>query len=205
MKDKRKIIIYSIIFCILSLIILIAKINSLFILLVFIVLLGIYFVRYRIKKEKIIEDNTQNNKKNDIVINTDLPPNFDIISFKKEAEDLFINMQIAFSNLDYEKISDILCNEICEQFKKQMMHLQKNNKLSIRENIEIIDFKINSYANDKIIVSIGVYEDKYTKYLDKTENANVIRYEDYYEVEYLIGNGFKINNLRLLNSRTKKN
>ncbi len=205
MKDKRKIIIYSIIFCILSLIILIAKINSLFILLVFIVLLGIYFARYRIKKEKTIEDNTQNNKKNDIVINTDLPPNFDIISFKKEAEDLFINMQIAFSNLDYEKISEILCNEICEQFQKQMMHLQKNNKLSIRENIEIIDFKINSYANDKIIVSIGVYEDKYTKYLDKPENANVIRYEDYYEIEYLIGNGFKINNLRLLNSRTKKN
>ena len=85
-----------------------------------------------------------------------------------------------------------------------MKHLEKNNKRSVRENIEYVDFKINDYENNSVKVSIGVLEDKYTKYLDN-DNYRPMSYENYYELIIVSrDNKYIINSLNLLYSHSKK-
>ena len=141
------------------------------------------------------------------VINIELPSNFDIDNFEEKVKQLYIDMQTYFMNLEYDNLKSILGDKIYEQFSSQMEHLEKTNKRAMRENIDIFDFKINDYkkVNNKttITVSIGVNEDKYTKYLDK-DNHRVIRYESYYELILEGITDYKIIELKLLYCHSKK-
>lgn len=141
------------------------------------------------------------------VINIELPASFDVDEFEEKVKNLYIGMQTYFMNLEYDNLKDILEDKIYEQFSSQMNHLEKSGRRAMRENIDIFDFKINDYkkVNNKttISVSIGVNEDKYTKYLDK-DNVRIISYESYYELILTHISSWKIEELKLLYCHSKK-
>lgn len=143
-----------------------------------------------------------------VIINTELPSDFDIDYFENIVKELYINMQTYFMELNYKDLEGILCKEMYEQFSSQMEYLEKNEKRAIRDNIEFIDFKINEYKKiddlEIIKVSIGVYEDKYTKYISKDIKSKVMRYENYYELIIENKDKWIISNLKLLYSHSKR-
>lgn len=160
--------------------------------------------KYKPKEEKkeIIEE--PKIKKETLVVNTELPEEFDVKEFEIEIKKLYMDLQKYFSILDYDNIKRILDVEIYKQYETQMKYLEKNNKYSIKDNIEFIDFKINDYDNKSIKVSIGVLEDKYTKYINN-DNYKPLSYENYYELEIVLRNRkYIIKNLKLLYSHSKK-
>ena len=151
-----------------------------------------------------IQEKTKIIKKEQVKI-----PNFlEEDDFEKLSKELYLDMQKYFMELEYNKLESILDNNIYNQFKKQMEHLEKTNRRAIRENIEIFDYKINEYHNNdnKLFVSIniGVYEDKYTVNVDNMDSAKKTSYESYYEVEYVKDSNWKITNLKLIYSHSKK-
>ena len=178
-----------------------------------IVIALVFSIFFKIRKRKKNENKNveiEPVKKFTPALNVILPPDFDIDEFENISKELYVNMQLYFSNLNYENLKKILSEELYLQFEKQMNHLQKNNKRSIRDNIEFIDFKINDYnelnGELNIKISIGVVEDKYTKIVDDTSEIKKMRYENYYELE-LIKNteNWVINKLKLIYSHSKKN
>ena len=166
------------------------------------------FVRKYKPKEIEREVKEPEKIKSNVTINIDLPADFNIVKFEEEAKNKYEKMQYYFSNLDYNNLKKVLDEDLYKQFEAQMKHLEKNNKKSIRENIEFIDFKVNEYSsvNNKLMVriSIGVIEDKYTKYND-SDNYKVMSYENYYELELLSSNNlWVISKLKLIYSHSKK-
>ena len=187
-----------------------SKVLAIIIILICTVIVGLIvaFIRlYKPKTKEVIEEDEFEEeifKEETVVINTELPKDFDIDEFEYEVKDLYIKLQEYFSKLDYENIKNILDTDIYNQYESQMKHLEKNNKRSVRENIEYVDFKINDYDNNSVKVSIGVLEDKYTKYLDN-DNYRTFSYENYYELIITSRNNkYIINNLKLLYSHSKK-
>ena len=187
-----------------------SKILAIIIILICTVIVGgiVAFIRlYKPKEKEIIEEEEEieeEPEKETVAINTELPKDFDIDEFEYEVKDLYVKLQKYFSELDYENIKNILDNDIYNQYESQMKHLEKNNKRSVRENIEYVDFKINDYENNSVKVSIGVLEDKYTKYLDN-DNYRPMSYENYYELIIVSrDNKYIINSLNLLYSHSKK-
>ena len=173
--------------------------------LLFIIIMFQYYLLKKCTCNKVIKEEPK--LVNKPVINIELPSNFDIDNFEENVKQLYIDMQTYFMNLEYDNLKGILGDKIYEQFSSQMEHLEKTNKRAMRENIDIFDFKINDYkkVNNKttITVSIGVNEDKYTKYLDK-DNHRVIRYESYYELILTHISSWKIEELKLLYCHSKK-
>lgn len=187
-----------------------SKILAIIIILICTVIVGciVAFIRlYKPKEKEIIEEEEEIEEEPEeetVIINTELPKDFDIDEFEYEVKDLYVKLQKYFSELDYENIKYILDNDIYNQYESQMKHLEKNNKRSVRENIEYVDFKINDYENNSVKVSIGVLEDKYTKYLDN-DNYRPMSYENYYELIIVSrDNKYIINSLNLLYSHSKK-
>jgi len=166
-------------------------------------------IAFFVRRNKDIEEDEEIEeepiiKKETVVINTELPKEFNVKEFEEEVKKIYVELQEYFSNLDYENLKNILDTDIYNQYEAQMKHLEKGNKRSIRENIEYVDFKINDYENNSVKVSIGVLEDKYTKYLDN-DNYRPISYENYYELIIVsIDNKYIINSLNLLYSHSKK-
>lgn len=142
------------------------------------------------------------------IINTKLPNDFDVENFERQIKQIYINMQTYFMNFDYDNLKNILTEDMYNQFESQMKHLEKGNKRAIRENIEFIDFKINDYINNsgftKVTISIGVYEDKYTKYTDNPNLGKRVSYENYYELVLENSDRWIIQNLKLLYSHSKR-
>lgn len=155
------------------------------------------------------EINKEEKKVKKVEINIELPKDFDVDKFEEESKKLYIDMQTYFMNLEYDNLKNILNDTMYEQFSSQMQHLEKNNKRAMRENIDIFDFKINEYekreSEETLKVSIGVYEDKYTKYLDSKNEPRIIGYESYYELTLTKNTNWIISNLKLLYSHSKKN
>ena len=136
----------------------------------------------------------------------------DIASEKLESDikKLYNDVQEYFMNLEYDKLKKILGDNLYQQFIKQMVQLEKYNKRAIRENIDIFDYKVNNVnKKDNLVIinaSIGVVEDKYTKYLDKPNNIRKITYESYYDIEVMKENNrLKLENLKIIYSHSKKN
>ena len=183
---------------------------SLINIIIFTILLIFIVIQYILNKEKKedieIDKPVLKPKKN--IINTELPDGFNVDEFEKIVKELYVDMQTFFMNLNYEKLKNILCDDMYKQFSSQMNYLEKNNKRAIRDNIEFIDFKINEYKkiNDLEIikVSIGVYEDKYTKYLNNDSLTRLMRYENYYELLLENSEKWVISNLKILYSHSKK-
>lgn len=175
-----------------------------------IVLSIIIIIQYYLNKEKdrtiIIDKQIPKPKK--IIINTELPDEFDIDKFENDVKELYIDMQTFFMNLNYEGLKNILTEDMYNQFSSQMNYLEKNDKRAIRDNIEFIDFKINEYKKindyEDIKVSIGVYEDKYTKYINRDIQTKIMRYENYYELTLKNNDILVISSLKLLYSHSKK-
>ena len=166
------------------------------------------FVRKNKPKEKKIEIKEPEIIKSNVTVNIDLPKDFNVEKFEEEVKNKYERMQYYFSNLDYENLKKILDKELYNQFDVQMNHLENNNKKSIRENIDFIDFKVNGYSsiNNKLTlkVSIGVVEDKYTKY-NNSDSYKVMSYENYYELELVSDdNKWIISKLKLIYSHSKK-
>ena len=183
------------------------KFLALIIILICTIIVGVIvcFIRlYKPKNKEIEEVEEEIEEEETVVVNTELPENFDIEEFEYEVKELYIKLQNYFSELDYDSLKDILDSDIYNKYETQMKHLEKCNKRSIRENIEYIDFKINDYENNSVKVSIGVLEDKYTKYLDN-DNYKPMSYENYYELIIVSrDNKYIISSLNLLYSHSKK-
>lgn len=172
----------------------------------YIIVITHYFLSKEDEPEPIIdkpEIKVPEVKTNPIIID-----NIDEESFINQVKELYIDMQTYFMNLEYEKLNSILGDDLYNQFKTQMEHLDKTNKRAIRENIEIFDYKILNVnkTNNCITVNIGVIEDKYTKYLDRPDDIKKISYESFYDVDIVkYDDVFKIENLKLVYSHSKKN
>ena len=57
---------------------------------------------------------------------------------------------------------------------------------------------------ETVIVSLGVHEDKYTKYLDNESNIRKISYENYYEIKFIYDNCWKVDYMNMLYSHSIK-
>ena len=175
-----------------------------------VVLLLVLFISIKSINKNKIKNNlvtTKEDKKDSVIINTELPSDFNVSIFENKIKELYINLQEFFSNRKYDDLKDILDDEIYNQYKKEMAREDNNGKRVIRENIKFIDFKINDYSDSDILsikACIGVNEDKYTMYTTNT-NCKPIKYENYYELTVVYKNNkYIINNLKLLCSRLKK-
>lgn len=157
------------------------------------------------KKKKTNMEVVSEKKEKEPILNVDLPSDFNVNEFEKATKKLYIDMQTYFMNLDYDSLKRILGDNLYEQFKLQMDHLEKINKRAIRDNIEIIDFIINEYDTLTIKVCIGVYEDKYTKDLNNKSKTRIISYENYYELILEKKESWIIQDLKLLYSHSKRN
>lgn len=171
-------------------------------------IMQLYIIRSR-KEKKIIEKTEISEVKlSKTTINVELPDDFDNDKFMEEAKQLYIDMQKYFTNFEYEKLYSILSEDIYVQFEKQMQQFEKNNKVAVRDNIKVIDFKINGYEEtDDILtvkINIGVLEDKYTKLKDSLQVKNNCCYESYYEITLVKDNLWRIEGLKLINSRSKQ-
>ena len=173
-----------------------------------------YYIVFNKKNELLIKnkknDNQKREKKNEIKKQSIKIPNFlDEDDFEKISKKLYIDMQKYFTDLNYDKLKSILDSNIYKQFENQMNYLEKNGRRAVRENIEIFDYKINNYQNkdNKLVVSLslGVYEDKYTISETNKNNIKKMTYESFYEVVYIKEKKWKISNLKLLYSHSKKN
>ncbi len=208
-SKKNALIIYGvyILITILLNIFLFTKIN------LFVSLLMIIFIIWerarKPKKEKSNEHDIkkQEPEKKEITINVELPLDFDIEEFENIAQKLYIKMQTYFMNLEYDKLEHILDKDLYQQFFTQMKVLEKNNKCAVRENIEVIDFKINDFtktADNGLIIntSIGVREEKYTRPIDSDIKKNNCSYESYYEIIYIKKEEWTICGLKLIYSHS---
>jgi hypothetical protein len=191
MNNKAKnLLIVILIVIILSVVVLLTSINNWFI--IPIISIGIILSIFIIVKKgynidtglPFIEEPVKEKKK-------------EVTKLESVASSLYLDMQKYFMNLEYDKLKEILSDNLYNQFEKEMHTLENNNKRAIRENIEIIDMAI--LGDNK--VSIGVLEDKYTKSLNSTYKRKNVRYESYYEITI---NENKIEDLRLIYSHSKK-
>lgn len=202
---KRYFYIFWIILTILLNIFLFSVVN----IIVSVVIFGIIALQLFLNKKCKKEPKKEEEKTKKFEINVELPKNFDVEKFEENTRKIYIDMQTYFMNLDYDNLRKILNETMYDQFSSQMQHLEKTNKRAMRENIDIFDFKINEYEkiNNKVTikVSVGVYEDKYTKYLDNKTNPRIISYESYYELTLEKMDNWVISNLKLLYSHSKKN
>lgn len=170
----------------------------------------IIIIQYHLNKcrYKKIDIDTTIPKPKKIIVNTKLPDEFDIDEFENTVKELYIDMQTSFMTLNYNELKKVLSEDMYKQFSSQMDYLEKNGKRAIRDNIEFIDFKINDYKRindlETIKVSIGVYEDKYTKYINKDIQTKIMRYENYYELTLKNNDNLVISSLKLLYSHSKK-
>lgn len=177
-----------------------------------IILLIIYEIKRKNKKVKKSEPKPaeQVPDKKEIVINVQLPLDFDIEEFEHIAKKLYIDMQTYFMNLEYTKLELILDEKLYQQFSTQMNLLEKNKKCAVRDNIEFIDFKINDFerkSNNELTIntSIGVIENKYTRSSDSNSKKNNCRYESYYEIIYIKKEDWSIHSLKLIYSHSNRN
>lgn len=164
--------------------------------------------RYLHKKEKQIksEEIIEKPKKESLV---QLPEDFNAEQFETEIKKLYIDIQIAFMDFNYEFLNKTLSTKLYEQFEKQMNQLKNSGRKAVRENIEIFDFNIiNGIFDDELIVkiNIGVYETKYYQLLTEEVNTNNKPcYECYYEIDIKkTEDSWQVNSLKLLYSRSKR-
>ena len=184
---------------------------------IFVLILIQYFYQEK-KKEELIKalkkKREERNKKKERIRVAEPEvkkiPNFlEEDNFEEISKKLYKDMQKYFMDLNYNNLEKILDTNLYNQFKKQMNSLERSNRRAIRDNIEIFDYQINNYNNKDnmlfVSVNICVYEDKYTLNLDNKDGARKASYESCYEVEYIKDKEFKISNLKLIYSHSKKN
>lgn len=205
---KKKIIFFIVygIFFIIT-ILLIPNEFKLYLLFIEIILLIIIIcINNRKNKEKVIEVKIDKSKeeKNSIKRPENLPDNFDFDTFEEEIKELYKNIQKAFMDFDYEYLQQHLSEKLYMQYKYQMDNLKKNNSQAIRDNINYIDFIFNDFNDNKFNVSIGLYEDKYTKKRSEKKRLTGITYESYYELIIIKKDYLILDNLKLVYSHSKK-
>ncbi len=166
-----------------------------------------YFMFF--KKKKVIdikkEDIQKVEEKRVIkVIPQNLPDNFNFDEFENEVKKLYINIQKSFMNFNYEYLEKHLSPTLYSQYKKQMDNLRKNNKVAVRSNINYTDFIFNDFDNNTFNVSIGVFEDKYTKNLNDKDRLTGITYESYYELVIIKKEELILDSLKLVYSHSKR-
>ena len=122
MNNKTKNILIDIILCIIiSLVILLTKINNWYIVPVLCIgLIILLLILFRRKKQDIntgspfIEETPKKETK----------PK-EILALEKEAKTLYIKMQEYFMNLEYDKLHSILSDKLYKQFEKEMKNSYK--------------------------------------------------------------------------------
>ena len=194
MNNKTiKIMIDCTICVILSVIIFVTSINNWYIIpVISIGIIVILFIVFRSKKNDI---DTGSPFAEEPVKDTKTKKEASKLELK--AKKLYLDTQKYFVSLNYDKLKDILSDNLYAQFEKEMKALENNNKRAVRDNIEVFDMAV---LGDNI-VSIGVLEDKYTKSTSSTIKRKNVRYESYYEMT-IVDN--KIDDLKLIYCRSKK-
>lgn len=167
-------------------------------------LIYIIFFKHKRKIEVIEEKKDTKEKQLTKIIPKNLPDDFDFDKFEKEVKQLYVDIQKSFMNFDYEYLEKHLSLNLYNQYKKQMDNLKKNNSQAVRNNINYIDFIFNDYTCDTFNVSIGVYEDKYTKKIDGKDRLTGVTYESYYELIVIKKDYLILDNLKLVYSHSKK-
>lgn len=202
---KNKIIYFSIYLIIFTFfVLLIPKQFKILVLILGLILMPLIIYLLFFKKKEIKKDKKIEHKNIVKVIPKNLPDDFDFKAFEKEVKDLYINIQEAFMNYNYEYLESHLSKTLYSQYKKQMDSLKLNDRVAIRSNINYIDFIFNEFNDNKFIVSIGVYEDKYTKKVNEKDKLTGVTYESYYELIIIKKDYLILDNLKLVYSHSKK-
>lgn len=140
-------------------------------------------------------------KNNDII-----ESNFDEkkpLELEEEIKELYLNIENALTNFDYDYLHNNLSDSLYEEYKNELDRLKKYNKRLIRENIAFIDYKVIKSTEEKLKVTIGLYEDKYTLLEGSQKRIKGVTYESYYDLE-IDKNKMVINDIKLVYSHSKR-
>lgn len=149
-----------------------------------------------LSKKEIVEPKKKEVKKKNNAVNDEL--------LQKQIQNMYLDVQKAFMNFDYDELKKLLSTSLYQQFEHQMNHLANNNRCAIRDNIVFFNYEVMDKTPNNIRVKIGIYEDKYTKREDDVFKPKGIRYESYYELNILLKEQMVFDSINLLYSHSYK-
>lgn len=99
----------------------------------------------------------------------------DMDSLKQEFYQKYVDIQNAWMNIDYEKLSPLLTNSLYNMYKSQLKILEMKNQRNIMSDFEYIDCKLLklSQINNKLQMEIYLNVKMYDYVVD--QNNNVIK------------------------------
>lgn len=77
--------------------------------------------------------------------------------FKKKALDIYVNIQNAWSNFEYDELRKYTTDEIYNMYVMQLEALKTKQQKNVMENIECVDLRITKIEEVNGITSITVY------------------------------------------------
>ena len=102
--------------------------------------------------------------------------NFDIKEFNHEAYKIFYDVQIAWMNFDYDKLRELLTDELYNSYIMQLENLKLKNSQNVMNGFELVEMKLISLKeqNEYYIAKI-VLEVKFCDCVKSTVNNRVLR------------------------------
>ena len=159
--------------------------------LVFIVILLFIIFNLYIKRTKKNESKHQNNlnpifhfKEISHEMADSIIPNFDIEEFKSKAYQIFYDTQMCWMDFDYDKLKNILSDELYNMYEMDLEALKIKNQKNIMKDFELIDIKLNTlYEDGKNYCARVILEVKFIDYVEDSIKHKVLRGSDKTKVD----------------------
>lgn len=172
-------------------------------LVLYIFVLILYIIILKVVTNKIVKKNL--NKKISIV--NELDKSFNVKDFNNEAFNVYKDLQIAWMNFEYDKIKELVSDEIFNKYKGQLEQLSSDGQKNIMDKIEfksnkIIDIYIeNGIEIIRCRMKVTCYDyiiDNNEKVLKGKKNKNCN-----YSYDFIFNKNLKDNKLILVSKKLK--
>lgn len=107
-------------------------------------------------------------------------PGFDVIEFNFRAYQIFYDIQIAWMNFDYDKLKELITDELYNSYVMQLEALKLNNHKNTMKEFELIESHIFELKEENGLYIAKVYlEARFYDYVESIKNEMIIRGSDY--------------------------
>ena len=97
---------------------------------------------------------------------------------KNELFDIFVKVEKAQMNFDYDELSKLCSNDLYDSSKKKLEKLELKNEKNVKKGFKLVDIKINAISENKSGITIGaILQVQFYDYVIDTKTNEVVRGE----------------------------